>query len=53
MTHDQLFHTYDLKVLTDNQMSQIKYNYYTSTISKDYDNSQQNIIAEDFITPQE
>jgi hypothetical protein len=32
---DQLFHTYEQKVLTDNQMSQIKYNYYIDNVSKD------------------
>jgi hypothetical protein len=42
-----------LKVFTDNQMSRIKYNYYTSTVSKDYDDSQWNRIVENFITPQE
>jgi hypothetical protein len=41
------------KVFTDNQMSQIKYNYYISNVSKDYDDSQQNRTVEDFITPQE
>jgi hypothetical protein len=41
------------KVFTDNQMSQIKYNYYISSVSKDYDDSQQNETAEDSITPQE
>jgi hypothetical protein len=41
------------KVFTDNQMSQIKYNYYISNVSKDYDNSQWNETAEDSITPQE
>jgi hypothetical protein len=42
------------KVFTDNQMSQIKYNYYyINSFSKDYDDSQQNKIAEDSITPQE
>jgi hypothetical protein len=35
----QLFHTYGSKVFTDNQMSQIKYNYYINNISKDYDDS--------------
>jgi hypothetical protein len=50
--HDQLFHTYGQKVFTDNQMSQIKYNYYISNVSKDYDNAQQNRIAKDSITPQ-
>jgi hypothetical protein len=42
------------KVFTDNQMSQIKYNYYyINSISKDYDDSQWNGTAEDSITPQE
>jgi hypothetical protein len=41
------------KVFTDNQMSRIKYNYYINNVSKDYDDSQQNGIAEDSITPQE
>jgi hypothetical protein len=41
------------KVFTDNQMSGIKYNYYISSVSKDYDDSQWNGIAEDSITPQE
>jgi hypothetical protein len=42
------------KVFTDNQMSQIKYNYYyRNSVSKDYDDSQRNRIAEDSITPQE
>jgi hypothetical protein len=41
------------KVFTDNQMSQIKYNYYINSVSKDYDDSQQNGTAEDSITPQE
>jgi hypothetical protein len=53
MTLDQLFHTYSPKVFTDNHMSQKKYNYYISNVSKDYDDSQQNRIAEDSITPQE
>jgi hypothetical protein len=39
------------KVFTDNQMSRIKYNYYISNVSKDYDDSQWNRIAEDSITP--
>jgi hypothetical protein len=39
-TQDQLFHTYGQKVLTDNQMSRIKYNYYIDNVSKDYDDSQ-------------
>jgi hypothetical protein len=51
MTQDELFHTYGLKVFTDNQISRIKYNYYISNVSKDYDDSQQNVIAEDSITP--
>jgi hypothetical protein len=50
---DQLFHTYREKVFTDNQMSQIKYIYYIDNVSKDYDDSQQNGIAEDSITQQE
>jgi hypothetical protein len=41
------------KVFTDNQMSQIKYNYYINSVSKDYDDSQRNRTAEDSITPQE
>jgi hypothetical protein len=42
------------KVFTDNQMSQIKYIYYSiNSVSKDYDDSQWNGIAEDSITPQE
>jgi hypothetical protein len=42
------------KVFTDNQMSQIMYNYYyTNSVSKDYDDSQWNGIVEDSITPQE
>jgi hypothetical protein len=41
------------QVFTDNQMSQIKYNYYMNSVSKDYDNSQWNGIAEDSTTPQE
>jgi hypothetical protein len=41
------------KVFTDNQMSRIKYNYYISSVSKDYDDSQQNGTVEDSITPQE
>jgi hypothetical protein len=51
MTQDQLFHTYGPKVFTDNQMSRIKYNYYISNVSKDYDDSQQNGTVEDSITP--
>jgi hypothetical protein len=53
MTHDQWFHTYGPKVFSDNQMSRIKYNYYICNVSKDYDDFQQNGIAEDSITPQE
>jgi hypothetical protein len=41
------------KVFTDNHMSRINYNYYISNVSKDYDDSQQNKIEEDSITPQE
>jgi hypothetical protein len=38
------------KVITNNQMPQIKYNHYINNISKDYDDSQRNGIAEDSIT---
>jgi hypothetical protein len=38
------------KVFTDNQMSQIKYNYYISNVSKDYDVSQQNETMKDYNT---
>jgi hypothetical protein len=39
------------KVFTDNQMSRIKYDYYyINSVSKDYDDSQQNGIAEDYNT---
>jgi hypothetical protein len=42
------------KVFTDNQMPLIMYNYYyINSVSKDYDDSQQNRTAEDSITPQE
>jgi hypothetical protein len=41
------------KVFTDNQMSRIQYNYYINSVSKDYDDSQQNGTAEDSVTPQE
>jgi hypothetical protein len=41
------------KLFTDNQMSRIKYNYYISSISKDYDDSQRKGTAEDSITQQE
>jgi hypothetical protein len=40
-------------VFTDNHMSRIKYNYYISNVSKDYDDSQQNGTIEDSITPKE
>jgi hypothetical protein len=40
-------------VFTDNHMSRIKYNYYISNISKDYDDSQWNGTVEDSITLQE
>jgi hypothetical protein len=53
MTQDQWFHTYGSKVFTDNQISQIKYNYYISNVSKDYADSQRNGIVKDLITPQE
>jgi hypothetical protein len=42
-----------LKVFTDNQMSRIKYNYYVSNVTKDYDDSQRNGTTEDSITPQD
>jgi hypothetical protein len=51
MTQDQLFHTYGPKVFKDNHMSQIKYNYYISNVSKDNDYSQRNKIVEYSITP--
>jgi hypothetical protein len=41
------------KVITDNQMLQIKYNYYKNNVSKDYDDSKWNGTVEDSITPQE
>jgi hypothetical protein len=42
------------KVFTDNQMSQIKYNYYyINSVFKYYDDSQWNGTTEDSITPQE
>jgi hypothetical protein len=41
------------KVFTDNQMSRIKYNYYISNVSKEYNDSQQIGAAEDSITAQE
>jgi hypothetical protein len=42
------------KVLTDNQMSRIKYNYYyINSVSQDYDDSQWNGTVEDSITLQE
>jgi hypothetical protein len=40
------------KVFTNNQMSQIKYYHYISSVSKDYDDSQRNGTVEDSITPQ-
>jgi hypothetical protein len=53
MTQDKLFHRYGPKVFTDNQMSRIKYNYYISNVSKDYDDSQWNRIVKDSTSPQE
>jgi hypothetical protein len=41
------------KVFTHNQMSRIEYNYYINSVSKDYDDSQQNGTTEDSITTQE
>jgi hypothetical protein len=41
------------KVFTDKPMPRIEYNYYIDSVSKDYDDSQRNGIAEDSITPQE
>jgi hypothetical protein len=41
-----------LKVITDNQMLPIKYNYYINNVCMDYDDSQLNGIAKDSITPQ-
>jgi hypothetical protein len=40
-----------LKVFTDNQMSRIKYNYYISNVSKDYDDYQRNETSEESIIP--
>jgi hypothetical protein len=37
---DQLFHTYEQKLFTYNQMSRIKYNYYINNVFKDQDDSQ-------------
>jgi hypothetical protein len=37
------------KVFTDNQISRIKHNYYISSVSKDYDEYQQNGTTEDSI----
>jgi hypothetical protein len=51
MTQDQLFHTYGPKVFINNQISRIKYNYYISNVSKDYDDYQWNGTVEDSITP--
>jgi hypothetical protein len=43
-----------LKMFTDNKMSRIKYDYYyINSVSKDYDDSQRNEIAENSITPKE
>jgi hypothetical protein len=39
------------KVFIDNHMSQRKYNYYISNVSKDYNDSQRNGTTEDYITP--
>jgi hypothetical protein len=50
MTQDQLFHIRQ-KVITDNQISRIMYNYYINNVSKDYDDSQRNGTTEDTITP--
>jgi hypothetical protein len=42
------------KGFTDKQISLIKYDYYyINSVSKDYDDSQQNRTAESSITPQE
>jgi hypothetical protein len=41
------------KVFIANQISRIKYNYYISSVSKDYDDFQRNRTAEDSITPHE
>jgi hypothetical protein len=41
------------KVFTDNQMSRIKYYYYISSVTKDYDDSKWNGTVEDSIIPQE
>jgi hypothetical protein len=42
------------KMFTNNQMSQIKYNYYyINSVSKDYDDSQRNETAKDSIIPHE
>jgi hypothetical protein len=42
------------KVFTYNQMSRIKYGYYyMNSVSKDYDDTQQNGTTKDSITPQE
>jgi hypothetical protein len=34
-----MFYTYGPKVFTDNQISRIKYNYYITNVSKDYNDS--------------
>jgi hypothetical protein len=41
------------KVITDNQMSRIRYNYYINNVSKHCDDSKGNGIVEDSITQQE
>jgi hypothetical protein len=41
------------KLFIDNEMSRIKYNYYISNVSKDYNDSQWNGMMEDSITQQE
>jgi hypothetical protein len=41
------------KVLTDNHMPRIKYNYDINNVSKDENDSRRNGIAEDSITLQE
>jgi hypothetical protein len=41
------------KVITDNQMSRVKYYHYISSVSKDYDDSQWNGTMKDPITPHE
>jgi hypothetical protein len=42
------------KVFTDNQIPQIKYNYYyINSVSKDYNDSQRNGTTDDVTTPHE